>query len=359
MRALDLLALPLFLRLPPEAAHRAAVNALRFAPLATDLPRHSNLTVTAMGMTFANPLGMAAGFDKDAEVPGGLLTAGFGFCEVGTLTPRPQKGNPRPRLFRLAKDEGLINRLGFNNSGYAAAHTRLTAHRPEGIIGINLGPNKDAADRVADYVLGIRTFQDVASYFTINISSPNTPGLRDLQQREALDNLVARIVEARDSCANRRPLAIKMAPDIDLMTLDDIVGVARARGIDGLIVANTTTSRPPALVSPHARQAGGLSGRPLFNLSTCTLARASLRAEGAFTLIGCGGIDSAAAALAKIEAGAHLLQLYTGLVYRGLSLIDEILDGLSTALAARSAKSIGDLTGIGARDWAIREDAPA
>jgi dihydroorotate dehydrogenase len=359
MRALNLLALPLLLRLPPEAAHRAAVTALRIAPRLPVRPRHSGLAVEAMGLNFPNPLGMAAGFDKNAEVPGGLLNAGFGYCEVGTLTPRPQPGNPRPRLFRLARDEALVNRLGFNNSGYAAAHARLAVYRPEGIIGVNIGPNKDAADRVADYALGIRTFQDVASYFTINISSPNTPGLRDLQQRDALDDLVARIVEARDSCANRRPLVVKIAPDVELMALDDIVGVARARGIDGLIVSNTTISRPPALTGAAAREAGGLSGRPLFNLSTCTLARASLRAEGTLTLIGCGGIDSASAAVAKIEAGAHLIQIYTGLIYRGITLIDEILDGFSTALAARGFTSISDLTGIGARDWAIREDAPA
>jgi dihydroorotate dehydrogenase len=359
MRALSLLALPLLLRLPPEAAHRAALSALRIAPPRPDRRQHSNLAVKAMGMKFANPLGMAAGFDKNAEVPRGLLKAGFGHCEIGTLTPRPQTGNMRPRLFRLAKDEALINRLGFNNSGYAAAHARLTTHRPEGIIGINIGPNKDSADRVADYVLGIGTFQDVASYFTINISSPNTPGLRDLQRRDALDNLVARLVEARDLCANRRPLVIKMAPDVDLMTLDDIVGVARARGIDGLIVSNTTISRPPALRSRNAGEAGGLSGRPLFSLSTRMLARASLRAEGKLTLIGCGGIDSASAALAKIEAGAQLLQLYTGLIYRGPGLIDEILDGLSAAAATRGVTSICDLTGVGAREWAVRENAPA
>ena len=356
MRALRVLAQPLLMRLAPETAHRAAIAGLRFAPPTSGRRNDRRLAITSLGLQFPNPLGMAAGFDKNAEVPSGLLSAGFGFCEVGTLTPRPQAGNPRPRLFRLPEDGALVNRLGFNNEGYERAHTRMAASRPAGIIGVNIGPNKDAADRVNDFVLGIKTFQDVASYFAINISSPNTPGLRDLQLRDALDNLVARVIDAREACANKRPVVIKMAPDVDLMTLDDIVGIARARGIDGLIVSNTTISRPLGLKNANAREAGGLSGRPLFQLSTRTLARASLRAEGALTLIGCGGVDGAASAIAKIEAGASLVQLYTALVYRGLSLIDEILDGLSLALTSRGLARIGDLTGKGAREWAIREE---
>ena len=357
-RALSALALPLLMRLAPERAHRAAITALRLAPTKDRMWRDSRLAVDVLGLRFPNPLGMAAGFDKNAEVPGGLLGAGFGFCEVGSLTPRPQAGNPRPRLFRLPEDGALVNRLGFNNDGYAKAHARLAARRPDGIVGVNIGPNKDSADRVADYVQGIKTFQNVASYFAVNVSSPNTPGLRDLQQRGALDNLVARVIESRDTCAIRRPIVIKMAPDVDLMTLDDIVSVARARGADGLIVSNTTVSRPRSLTSANAHEAGGLSGRPLFDLSTRMLARAFLRAEGALALIGCGGVDSAEAAIAKIEAGASLVQTYTGLIYRGLPLIDEILDGFSRALTSRRVTAISDLVGTRARDWAIRAGPP-
>jgi dihydroorotate dehydrogenase len=351
MRALGALALPFLQRLEPETAHRAAIAALRMAPTAA--PRcDPRLSVAAFGLKFANPLGMAAGFDKDAEVPRALIRAGFGFVEVGTLTPRPQRGNPRPRLFRLARDEALINRLGFNNGGYAAAHARLTRAPLAGVVGVNIGPNKDSADRIADYVQGVATFADVASYFTINISSPNTPGLRDLQRRGALDELVARVIAARDACAIRRPILVKIAPDVDLATLDDIVSVGRVRGIDGMIVSNTTISRPPGLQAANASETGGLSGRPLFDLSTQTLARTFLRTEGAFALIGCGGVDSASAALAKIEAGASLVQLYTALIYRGPGLIGEILGGLTKTLSERRVERLSALVGAAARDWA-------
>ncbi|HEY4927133.1 MAG TPA: quinone-dependent dihydroorotate dehydrogenase [Roseiarcus sp.] len=351
MRALGALALPFLQKLEPETAHRAAIAALRIAAAAA--PRcDPNLSVAAFGLTFANPLGMAAGFDKNAEAPRGLLGAGFGFVEVGTLTPRPQPGNPRPRLFRLARDKALINRLGFNNAGYAAAHARLTRTALAGIVGVNIGPNKDSADRIADYVLGVATFADVASYFTINISSPNTPGLRDLQQRGALDELVARVIAARDACAIRRPILVKIAPDVDPATLDDIVSVGRARGIDGMIVSNTTISRPPGLQESEASETGGLSGRPLFDLSTRVLAQTFLRADGAFALIGCGGVDSASAALAKIEAGASLVQLYTALIYRGPGLIGEILSGLTKAMGERRIERLDALVGAAAQDWA-------
>jgi dihydroorotate dehydrogenase len=351
MRALAALALPLLLKLRPETAHRAAIAALRFAP---DSPPRCDprLSVEAFGLAFANPLGLAAGFDKNAEVARGLLGAGFGFVEVGTLTPRPQPGNPRPRLFRLTRDEALINRLGFNNDGHRAAHARLSRRPIHGVVGVNIGPNKDSLDRIADYVLGVRTFADVARYFTINVSSPNTPGLRDLQQRGALDELIARVIDARDACAVRRPVLVKIAPDVSLMTLDDIVAVGRARGIDGMIVANTTISRPSSLVDAKAKEIGGLSGRPLFDLSTRTLARTFLRAEGAFALVGCGGVDSASAALAKIEAGASLVQLYTALVYRGPGLIAAILGGLTAAMSERRIERLGDIVGTAARDWA-------
>jgi dihydroorotate dehydrogenase len=352
MRALGALALPVLARLAPETAHRATIAALRLAPPARLRAPDPRLGVRAFGLEFPNPLGMAAGFDKNAEVPRALLALGFGFVEVGTLTPRPQSGNPRPRLFRLPADHALVNRLGFNNCGYEAARARLAAGTIAGVVGVNVGPNKDAADRLADYALGVKTFAPFASYLAINISSPNTPGLRDLQRRDALDELVARVVGARDEAAPRRPVLIKIAPDLDLRALDDVVEVCAARGVDGMIVANTTIARPPSLRDANAREAGGLSGRPLFEPSTRMLARTFLRCGGAFPLIGCGGVDDAQSALAKIEAGATLVQLYTGLVYRGASLIDEILDGVTGAVAARGAGGVADLVGVGAREWA-------
>lgn len=346
MRMLGAMARPWLMRLDPETAHRATINVLRFGPRGrpTTDPR---LATAAFGLTFPNPLGLAAGFDKNAEVPDALLAAGFGFVEIGTLTPRPQRGNERPRLFRLAPDGAIVNRLGFNNEGYDVAHARL-ARRGAGIIGVNVGANKDSTDRAADYAAGIRVFSDVASYFTINVSSPNTPGLRDLQQRVALDEVLARVLDARASRAVQRPILVKIAPDVDEATLDDIVDVARAHGIDGMIISNTTISRPPGL-SENAREPGGLSGRPLFALSTRMLARAYLRVEGAFPLIGCGGVDGPEAAFAKIEAGASLLQVYTALIYRGPRLIDDILAGLS----ARVSRGAPLAASIGAKavDW--------
>ena len=238
MRAAHLFA-PLVKRLPPETAHRAAILGLKLAPPRSADRPDPRLAVSALGLSFPNPLGLAAGFDKNAEVPGAMLALGFGFVEVGTLTPRPQPGNARPRLFRLREDGAVINRFGFNNEGYDKAEARL-ARRPAGLIGVNVGANKDASDRIADYALGVKTFAPVADYLAINVSSPNTPGLRDLQRREALDALVARVVEAREAIAPRRPLLVKIAPDLDDRELDDIVAIALARRIDGLIVSNTT-----------------------------------------------------------------------------------------------------------------------
>ncbi|MGD0641673.1 MAG: quinone-dependent dihydroorotate dehydrogenase, partial [Roseiarcus sp.] len=277
MRALGALARPIMWRLPPETAHHATIAALRFAPLARPRAADPRLAVRAFGIEFANPLGLAAGFDKNAEVVRALLALGFGFVEVGTLTPRPQPGNASPRLFRLPADHAIVNRMGFNNQGYEAVRARLAAKRIEGVVGVNIGPNKDAADRLADYVLGVKTFAPFASYFAINISSPNTPGLRDLQRRDALDELVARVIEARDEAAPRRPVLIKIAPDLDLRGLDDVVAVCAARGVDGMIVSNTTIARPPSLRDAKARETGGLSGRPLFEPSTRMLARTFLR----------------------------------------------------------------------------------
>jgi dihydroorotate dehydrogenase len=252
----------------------------------------------------------------------------------------------------------VINRMGFNNDGFEAALARLTARASSGVLGVNFGPNKDAADRIADYVLGVKTFAATASWFTINVSSPNTAGLRDLQRRDALDELVARVIEAREAVSPRRPVLIKIAPDLDLRGLDDIVEVATSRRADGLIVSNTTIARPSTLRDLRSRETGGLSGRPLFPASTQLLARAYLRCEGALTLIGCGGIEDSATALAKIQAGATLLQLYTSFVYRGPQVIDDILDGLSVAVSTSGVQSIASLVGTEARDFAAATRAP-
>ncbi len=350
MRAAEILE-PLVRRLPPETAHRAAILGLRLAPPSSAKPLDPRLAVSTLGLTFPNPLGLAAGFDKDAEVPGAMLNLGFGFVEVGTVTPRPQAGNARPRLFRLSEDGAVINRFGFNNEGFARALRRLE-RRPAGRLGVNVGANKDSADRIADYALGVRTFAAVADYLTINVSSPNTPGLRDLQQKDALDELVARVLEARDQAAPRRPLLVKIAPDLDERGLDAIVAVALARRVDGLIVSNTTVARPANLRSPHRGETGGLSGRPLFLPSTRLLARARLALGPAATLVGCGGVEDAATALAKIEAGADLVQLYTGLALKGVKIVAEILDGLAREVAARGVAGVAALTGARAREWA-------
>jgi dihydroorotate dehydrogenase len=352
------LALPILKLLPAETAHRAAIKAMKIAPLARAAPCDPRLHVAILGLDFPNPVGLAAGFDKSAEVPGQMLALGFGFVEVGTLTPRPQRGNARPRLFRLPEDGAVINRFGFNNQGFARAQSRL-ARRPAGLIGVNVGANKDSTDRVADYVLGVRTFAPLADYLAINVSSPNTPGLRDLQRREALDDLVARVVAARDDSEPRRPLLVKIAPDLDPHGLEDIVAVALARRVDGLIVANTTIARPASLRSPRRAEAGGLSGRPLFEPSTRLLARAYLALGGAMPLIGCGGIEDAATALAKIEAGANLVQLYTSLALKGVGVVEEILAGLTRAVEARGVAGIGALVGTEARAWAERDPSRA
>src|ERR1700728_2047002 len=300
---------PVLRRLPAETAHRAAINGLKIAPPAQAPSSDARLAVELLGLKFPNPLGLAAGFDKNAEVPGAMLRLGFGFVEIGTLTPRPQVGNARPRLFRLHEDAAVINRFGFNNAGFDRARARL-ARRPSGIVGVNLGANKDAADRVEDYALGVRTFAGIADYLTINVSSPNTPGLRDLQRREALDDLIARVVEARDHTEPHRPLMLKIAPDLDARGLEDIVATALTRRIDGLIISNTTIARPATLTSRNRGESGGLSRRPLFEPSTRLLARAYLLTGGAMPLIGVGGGEGDETALAKIAGGAEPGRLY-------------------------------------------------
>ncbi len=322
--ALEAFARPFLHALDPETAHRATILALRSA-LLPPVRAESRLAVEAFGLHFPNPVGMAAGFDKNAEVVDPLFALGFGFVEIGTVTPRPQPGNPRPRLFRLPRAKGVINRFGFNSEGHAAVHARLARRAARGgIVGVNLGANKDSVDRAADYAAGVEAFADVASYFTVNVSSPNTPGLRDLQEATALDDLLARVVAARDAQATRRPLLLKIAPDVSLEQLDDIVRVALSRKIDGMIASNTTVSRPDAMTDRQRAETGGLSGRPLFDLSTHILRETAKRVEGRMPLIGVGGIDSPAAAREKLAAGATLVQLYSALVFEGVGLVGRI-----------------------------------
>ncbi len=341
---------PVMRAFDPEDAHKLALAGLKFLPQPPAITDDPRLAIRAFGLNFTNPIGMAPGFDKNADAPDGILRLGFGFVEVGTVTPLPQAGNPRPRVFRLSADEAVINRLGFNNDGENRVLTRLAARASHGgIVGVNIGANRDSKDRVADYVRLIESFAPVSSYVTVNVSSPNTPGLRDLQQSKALDDLLARVIEARDRVnlnAGPTPVLLKISPDLSLNDLDDVVGVARARGVDGMIVSNTTLTRPPLQERAKAIEQGGLSGKPLFTLSTRMLAETYVRAEGKMALIGVGGVDSGAAALAKIKAGATLVQLYTGMVFRGLGLVREIKRDLLQILHRGRHKSLVEFIGV-------------
>ena len=350
---LDRLARPLLHALDPEDAHGLAILMLKFALSPGASRDDSRLAMRVFGLNFPNPIGIAAGFDKNAEVPDALRRFGFGFVEVGTITPKPQPGNPRPRLFRLDADQAVINRLGFNSQGADAALRRLAMRAQSGgVVGINVGANKDAPDRIADYVRLIERFAPVASYVTVNISSPNTPGLRNLQQAAALDDLLARVLNARDRVsrnAGPTPVLLKIAPDLSLPDLDDAVGIARARRVDGMIVGNTTVTRPKSLRDVEkAKQAGGLSGRPLLPLANRMLAETYVRVEGVFPLIGAGGIDSGPSALEKIRAGASLIQVYSGLVFRGLALVGEIKNTLLSALERDGKANLVDYVGADA-----------
>lgn len=350
------LARPGLMLLDAETAHAASIAALRLVPALPPARDEACLKVSAFGLDFPNPVGLAAGFDKHAEVPDQMLSLGFGFVEVGAVTPRPQPGNPRPRAFRLPADEAVINRYGFNSEGLEAVAARLAGRRRRGIVGVNLGSNKDTTDRAADYEALVRGLAAHAEFLTANISSPNTPGLRAMQSRALFDDLLARVVAARDAaCAGGRhtPVLVKIAPDMSDADLDDVVAVARARGIDGMIVSNTTISRPASLRDQQvATEAGGLSGKPLFGLSTQVLAKTALRVEGAFPLIGVGGIDSAAAALAKIRAGASLVQLYSALVFKGPGLVGTIKKGLVREMTRLGVDSLAPLVGSEAGDVA-------
>jgi dihydroorotate dehydrogenase len=364
IRAFDAFSLPLLRWFDPEDAHRMAIQGLRLLPPIRSRQADSKLAVRAFGLNFPNPIGMAAGFDKSAEAPDALLRLGFGFVEIGSVTPKPQSGNPRPRLFRMERDEAVINRMGFNNDGADVVLRRLASRAHlGGIVGVNVGANKDSADRTADYVKLIETFAPVASYFTVNVSSPNTPGLRNLQQSAALDDLLAKVIDARERVrknAGDSPVLLKIAPDLSLAELDDVVHIARSRRVDGMIVANTTLARAPTLrESNRAKEQGGLSGRPLFRLSTRMVAETYVRAEGAFPLIGVGGIDSGGAALTKIRAGASLIQLYSSLIYKGLGLVEDIKNDLSSTLLRTGRDSLSEIVGadaatITAEEWPVQ-----
>jgi dihydroorotate dehydrogenase len=330
----------------PERAHDMTIAALENVPTRAAAPDDPRLAVEAFGLRFPNPVGLAAGFDKDARVPDPLLRQGFGFVEAGSITPKAQPGNPKPRIFRLPEERAVINRLGFNNAGHQAALTRMSQRfGRSGIVGINVGANKDAVDRAEDYAAGIRAFAGVANYLTINISSPNTPGLRDLQARDALDDLLARSMAARDAARIRRPVLLKLAPDLALADLDDAVEVALARGIDGLIVSNTTIVRPEGLSGAASSEAGGLSGAPLFRRATWMLAQTAQRVEGRVPLVGVGGVRSAETAMAKIRAGASLVQLYTGLIYEGPALVGTIKAGLLAEVERDGAANLAPFVG--------------
>jgi dihydroorotate dehydrogenase len=332
---------PLLFRLDPERAHRLTIAGLRLLP--TSAPSFDpRLATTVAGLTFPSPVGLAAGFDKDAEVPDAMLGLGFGSVEIGTLTPLPQVGNPKPRLFRLAQDEAVINRMGFNNQGQPAAHARLAARQRTGMVGVNIGANKDASDRIADYAAGVRTMGDVADYLTINISSPNTPGLRELQDAGALGELLSAVRAAR--APNGPPVFLKVAPDLQPSDIEDITRAAIDHGIDALIVANTTIGRPP-LRSPQAGEAGGLSGAPLKLLALERLRDFRRATGGQLPLIAAGGIASADDAYDRIRAGASLVQLYSALVYHGPGLARLITTGLVNRLDRDGFATLGDAIG--------------
>ena len=329
---------PLLRRLEPETAHNLILWALETGLFGRSRPPdHPELSVTCWGLNFTNPVGLAAGFDKDARVPDAMLGLGFGFTEVGTVTPRPQVGNPKPRVARLVRDRAVINRLGFNNKGLTAASRRLAARRGTGIVGANIGRNKDSASAIDDYVEGLKVMAPLASYLVVNVSSPNTPGLRDLQAVNELRPLLEALLEARQKLSGKAatcPLCLKVAPDL---TDDDAIAVAQLGlelGLDGLTISNSTIARPDNLLSPNSGETGGLSGPPLFSRSTELLRHVYAATDGNLPLIGVGGVSSAADAYAKIRAGATLVQLYTALVYDGPGLIPKITDGLAETVAS-------------------------
>ena len=351
MTPLERLGLGLLHRFDPETAHGLALRALRMGLTPAPGPVTSaRLRTDLAGLSLPNPVGLAAGFDKNAEALGPLSRAGFGFIEVGAITPRPQPGNPRPRLFRLSEDRGVINRFGFNNQGMEVAAARLANRPRDAVIGLNLGANKDSDDRAEDFARVLAHCGAHLDFATVNVSSPNTEKLRDLQGAGALTGLLKGVMEARDWLPRPIPVFLKIAPDLSDAELSEIAEVARESGISGIIATNTTLDRD-ALQSPARDQAGGLSGRPLFEKSTRVLARLSQLTSGDMPLIGVGGVGSAEDAYAKIRAGAHAVQLYSALVYEGLSLVSEIAKGLDTLLERDGFATVAEAVGAKREGW--------
>ncbi|MFO1184806.1 MAG: quinone-dependent dihydroorotate dehydrogenase [Bauldia sp.] len=350
---------PLLTALDPETAHRLAMRALSLGLVPRPARKaDARLARSLLGLSFAGPIGLAAGFDKDGEASGPLLGLGFAFVEVGTVTPLPQPGNPRPRLFRLDRDGALINRMGFNNHGFTALKQRLSRRAFGGILGVNIGANKESRDRIADYVAGVETFAGVAEYLAVNVSSPNTPGLRALQGRDELRQLLAAVTAARDGSAaagRRTPLLLKIAPDLDEAALAAIAEEVIAAGIDGVIVSNTTLDRAGLSDSRYAAEPGGLSGRPLFRKSTSVLAKFRLLVGPGLPLIGVGGVDSGETAWQKILAGADLVQVYTGFIFQGPWIAASIVADLCARLDRDGAPSLAAVVGRDVKRWAAGE----
>jgi dihydroorotate dehydrogenase len=356
MSLLDRIGRKLLFSFDPETAHGLSIAALRCGlPVGAATPRDARLGIRVCGLDFPNPLGMAAGYDKNAEVPDALLGLGFGFAEVGTVTPLPQPGNPKPRIFRLTADEAVINRLGFNNEGHPAAEKRLAARKGRpGIVGVNIGANKDSADRIADYERGVARFAAYASYLTVNISSPNTPGLRNMQAREQLGELLSRVMAARPAAAAQPPVFLKIAPDLVEAELEDIAAEVAEKKIDGVIVSNTTLARTGLRSGGVANETGGLSGKPLFERSTAVLARMRKLLGPRMAIIGVGGVDSTETALEKIRAGADLVQLYTGMIYAGPALPGRIIAGMARFVDTERLKAIAERRARGCASWSER-----
>ena len=336
--------------LPAEPAHKTTIKALKagLGPKFNEV--HSpELQIEIGGLTLPNPVGLAAGFDKDCEVPDAMLAAGFGFVECGTVTPRPQLGNPKPRLFRLTEDQAVINRMGFNNGGLDVFKARLERRRGKGgLVGANLGANKDSADRIGDYVKGLSSLWGLSDYFTINISSPNTPGLRDLQSADEMDELLGRIADARAELSGDKPsfpIFLKVAPYLEYSQIERVVEQARMYGMNAIIVSNTTIARPESLQSVHKGEGGGLSGAPLFHPSTEILKEFHNAAAGKIDLIGVGGISNGEQAYAKIRAGAKAVQLYSALVFQGPDLVTQINHDVKARLKADGFSSITEAVG--------------
>lgn len=347
----------LLFKFDAERAHGLSIRGLQcgFHPR-FDSAFDPRLVVEIAGLKFANPLGMAAGYDKNGDVPDALLALGFGHTEVGTVTPLPQPGNQKPRIFRLKEDQAVINRLGFNSKGHTAALAQLKKRKAQsGIVGINIGANKTSEDFGSDYVRGIEVFGVLADYFTVNISSPNTPGLRALQGADPLADLLQRVDEAVEATGRKTPVFLKIAPDLSEAEIDDIAKAVLGSNIDALIVSNTTLARVGLKSGTIAQETGGLSGAPLFERSTVVLAKVATRLEGKVPLVGVGGVHSVETAWQKIEAGASLVQLYTGLIYEGPILPKTILSGISRQLDQEGLSSINEVCGRCTDDWAKRE----